>query len=49
MGNERVTASNLEVVKIDTDRSLIFVRGAVPGHRDGIVRVRPAVKASRPS
>ncbi len=45
MGNERVTASNLEVVKVDADRSLIFVRGAVPGHRNGIVRVRPAVKA----
>ena len=45
-----MTASNLEVVKVDADRSLIFVRGAVPGHRGGIVRVRPAVKAkdSRP-
>jgi len=43
MGNARVTAKNLEVVKLDTDRSLIFVRGAVPGHKNGVVRVRKAV------
>ena len=43
MGNARVTAKNLEVVKLDTDRSLIFVRGAVPGHNNGVVRVRKAV------
>ncbi len=43
MGSERVTTKNLEVVKLDTERNLIFVRGAVPGHNEGIVRVRKAV------
>ena len=46
MGNERVTASNLEVVKIDADRSLLFLRGSVPGHRNGLVSVRAAVKST---
>ena len=49
MGNERVTASNLEVVKIDADRSLNFVRGSGPGHRNGIVTGRAAVKAKASS
>jgi large subunit ribosomal protein L3 len=44
-GNARNSALNQEVVKIDSDRSLIFVRGAVPGHKNAIVRVRPSVKA----
>jgi large subunit ribosomal protein L3 len=45
MGNSRVTTLNLEVVKVDPDQGLLFLRGAVPGHTDGIVRVRPSVKA----
>ncbi len=45
MGNESVTTHNLEVVDLDADKGLLFVRGAVPGHRNGIVKVRPAVKA----
>ncbi len=43
MGNVRVTTKNLEVVKLDAERNLIFVRGAVPGHNNGIVSVRKAV------
>jgi large subunit ribosomal protein L3 len=43
-GNERTTAVNQEIVRIDTDRSLIFIRGAVPGSKNGVVRVRPSVK-----
>ncbi len=42
-GNERVTVRNLEVVEIDGDKSLLFVRGAVPGHRNAVVRVRKAL------
>lgn len=42
MGNVRVTTKNLEIVKLDTERNLIFVRGAVPGHKNGVVRVRKA-------
>jgi large subunit ribosomal protein L3 len=44
-GNSRVTALNLEVVRVDADRNLLFVRGGIPGHADAIVRVRPSVKA----
>ena len=47
MGNERVTVRNLQVVKVDSERNLLFVRGAVPGHNDGLVRVRNAVSAGR--
>jgi large subunit ribosomal protein L3 len=43
MGNERVTVRNLEVVKVESERNLLFVRGSVPGHRDAIVAVRKAV------
>lgn len=45
MGNERVTTTNLEVVRVDAERGLLFLRGAVPGHVTGIVHVRPSVKA----
>jgi len=43
MGNERVTVRNLVVVKVEPERNLLFVRGSVPGHRDGIVAIRKAV------
>ena len=45
-GNARVTARNLEVVRVDADRGLLYVKGAVPGHREGIVRVGPTRKAN---
>ena len=45
MGNARSTVQNLEVVRVDAERNLILVKGAVPGHRGGRVIVRPAVKA----
>ncbi len=44
-GNERVTVLNLEVVKIDAEKNLIAVKGAVPGAKGGIVFLRNAVKA----
>ena len=43
-GNSRVTALNLEVVRVDSDKNLLFIRGGVPGHNDAIVRVRVSVK-----
>ena len=46
MGNVRRTVQNLEVVRVDPERHLLLIKGAVPGHRDGHVYVRPAVKAS---
>lgn len=45
MGNERVTALNLDLVKIDNERNLLLVKGAVPGAANGDVIVRPTVKA----
>jgi large subunit ribosomal protein L3 len=40
-GNERITALNLDVVRIDADQNLVLVRGAVPGPNGGLVMVRP--------
>ena len=42
MGCDRVTVKNLEVVRVDEDMNLILVKGAVPGGKNGIVRVRMA-------
>jgi large subunit ribosomal protein L3 len=43
-GNERVTVRNLRVVKIDAESNLLLVEGAVPGHNNGIIMVRPTNK-----
>jgi large subunit ribosomal protein L3 len=45
MGNVRRTVQNLVVVRVDAERNLLLIRGAVPGHKGGRVIVRPAVKA----
>jgi len=45
-GATRVTTQNIEVVRIDENENLILVRGAVPGPRNGLVEIRPAVKGS---
>ncbi|MFZ5594549.1 MAG: 50S ribosomal protein L3 [Pseudomonadota bacterium] len=45
LGNERCCVQNLEVVRVDVERNLLLVRGAVPGAKGGDVIVRPAVKA----
>ena len=44
MGDETVTVQNLDVVRVDEERQLLLVRGAVPGAKNGHVVVRPAVK-----
>jgi len=44
MGSEQVTILNLDVVKVDPERNLIAVRGAIPGPRRGIVYLRNTVK-----
>ncbi|HOV64295.1 MAG TPA: 50S ribosomal protein L3 [Spirochaetia bacterium] len=44
MGRERTTVQNLRVVKVDVEKKVLLVRGAVPGPRDGMVIVRRAVK-----
>jgi large subunit ribosomal protein L3 len=44
MGDERVTVQNLEIVKVDAQRNLLLIKGAIPGAPGGDVIVRPAVK-----
>ena len=43
LGNARVTTRNLEVIRVDAERNLLFVRGAVPGHKNALVKIRKAV------
>ncbi|MDD4865331.1 MAG: 50S ribosomal protein L3 [Alishewanella agri] len=45
LGNERVTVQSLEVVRVDAERNLLLVKGAVPGAIGGDVIVKPAVKS----
>jgi large subunit ribosomal protein L3 len=47
MGHQRVTVLNLEVVRVDPDRNLLLVRGAVPGPKGGLVMLRSSVKGGR--
>ncbi|MER3448805.1 MAG: 50S ribosomal protein L3 [Chloroflexota bacterium] len=47
MGHQRVTVQNLEVIRVDPERNLLFVKGAVPGPRKGLLLIRHAVKARR--
>ena len=44
-GGERVTIQNLEIVKVDAERNLIMIKGAIPGANGSLVIVRDAVKA----
>jgi large subunit ribosomal protein L3 len=44
MGAARVTTQNLQVVKVDSERGLIMIKGAVPGSKGGWVTVKDAVK-----
>ncbi len=45
-GVDKVTIQNLDLVKIDTERNLLLVKGSIPGPKGGLVVVRDAVKAS---
>lgn len=45
MGGERVTVQNLEVVRVDAERNLLIVKGAVPGPKGGLLIVKSSVKA----
>lgn len=47
MGNENVAVLNLAVVKIDEEKGLIFLRGAVPGKNGGIIQVRASTHAAK--
>jgi len=45
-GDKRITTQNLEVVRVDEEQNRILVRGAVPGSRNGLVELSPAVKGA---
>ncbi len=45
LGNVKKTIQNLEILKIDSERNLLLIKGAIPGHKGGCVVVRPSVKA----
>ena len=47
MGSVKVTIQNLEVVKVDADKNLILVKGAIPGAKGSVVTIKEAVKASK--
>ncbi|MDH7484363.1 MAG: 50S ribosomal protein L3, partial [Spirochaetales bacterium] len=46
MGNERVTVQNLKVVRVDVEKGLVLIRGALPGPRNCDVILRKAIKKS---
>ena len=43
-GGERVTIQNLEIVKVDAERNLLMIKGAIPGANGSLVMVRDAIK-----
>ena len=45
LGATKVTTQNLEVVRVDVERNLLLIKGAIPGSKGGDVVVRPAIKA----
>ncbi|ATO42995.1 50S ribosomal protein L3 [Loigolactobacillus coryniformis] len=47
MGNNTVTIQNLEVVRVDTDRNVILIKGNVPGAKKSLITIKDAVKAAK--
>ena len=47
MGNERVTVQRLTLVKVDTDRNLLLIKGAVPGPKKGLLMIKDTVKPNK--
>ncbi|MGG5254605.1 50S ribosomal protein L3 [Neobacillus sp. SM06] len=45
MGGEQVTVQNLEIVKVDTERNLLLIKGNVPGAKKALVKIKSAIKA----
>jgi large subunit ribosomal protein L3 len=44
VGTEQVTVCNLEIVRVDADKNLILVRGAIPGPKKGLVTIKETTK-----
>jgi len=47
MGAERVTTQNLEIVRVDADKSVVLIKGAIPGAKTGDIVITPAVKTNK--
>merc|ERR1711991_1101599 len=47
LGNVKVTIQNLKVLKIDNDKGIILVKGAVPGHKDSVLKIFDSVKKNQ--
>lgn len=45
MGHERITIQNLEIMRIDADKNLLFVKGSVPGPKNSLIFIKNSVKA----
>jgi len=46
LGHEKVTIQNLEIVRVDTQRNLLLVKGAVPGPKEGLLLIKSAIKSA---
>ena len=47
MGDEQVTEECLEIIRVDSDRNLLLVKGAIPGSKNGFVKVRLSAKKDK--
>ena len=47
MGNERVTTQNLEIVRVDAEKSVVLIKGAIPGSKNGDIVITPAIKTNK--
>lgn len=47
LGGVKCTMQNLEIIKIDNERGLLFVKGSIPGHSNGVVFIKKSVKSER--
>jgi large subunit ribosomal protein L3 len=47
LGGTRVTVQNLEIVRVDVEKNLLLVKGAVPGPKKGLVYIKSAVKSAQ--
>lgn len=47
MGNEKITVQNLDVVKVDAEKNLLLIRGAIPGPKGGYVIIKDSVKVNK--
>ena len=48
MGSRRVTMQNIKIIRVDAERNLLLVKGAVPGAPGGLVRIQSAIKKKNP-